>query len=123
MAKGPDIRIGTVSTIDYEHGMVSVKYEELSGAVTAEMPVLSFNDEYKMPNIDDTVLVLYLSNGSSIGIVLGKIWNEGNPPVSAGKGLYRKQIADDAFMEYKDGTLKIKAPKVLIETDEGNIEY
>ena len=75
-----------------------------------------------MPNIDDTVLVLYLSNGSSIGIVLGKIWNEGNPPVSAGKGVYRKQIADDAFMEYKNGTLKIKAPKVLIESDEDKNE-
>ena len=123
MAKGPDIRIGTVSTIDYEHGMISVKYDELSGAVTADMPMLSFNDEYKMPNIDDTVLVLYLSNGSSIGIVLGKIWNESNVPIRTGKGVYRKDLADDVSVEYRNGVLKIKAPKVQIVSQNGTQDF
>ena len=41
MNAGAGIRIGTVSTVDYENGMVSVKYEDMNNSVTAEMPYFS----------------------------------------------------------------------------------
>lgn len=71
-----ELRIGKVSTVNYKTGMISVIYEEENNAVTAKMPCLSFNGEYKMPKADDYVAVAYLSNGSSIGLILGSFWNE-----------------------------------------------
>ena len=51
------IRIGKISKIDYENGMASVTYPDMDNAVTALFPILSFNDEYKMPAIGEEVLI------------------------------------------------------------------
>ena len=59
-----DIRIGKVSSIDYENGMIRVLYTDRDGAVTKTLPVVTFNDEYKMPQVGQYVLVVHLSNGS-----------------------------------------------------------
>ena len=48
-----DIRIGKVSKIDYKSGMVKVVYEDRDDAVTDLMPVLTFNAEYKMPQLEE----------------------------------------------------------------------
>ncbi len=117
MRQGPDIRIGRVSTIDYENGMISVQYPDLNGSVTTTMPVLSLNGEYSMPDIDDNVLVVYLSNGSSIGIVLGCFWNISNKPPLSGKNVFYKRLSEDAFISYENGELLIKAPSVKVVSD------
>ena len=119
MSNGPEIRLGQVSTVDYSNGMVSVRYPDLDNSVTNKMPMLSFNGEYKMPNVDDTVVVLKLSNGSSIGVVLGSFWNMKNKPVATGKNVYHKEISDNAYMHFEDGCLVIHAPNIRFETDTG----
>ena len=123
MNKGAGIRIGTVSTIDYENGMISVKYEEMNNSVTAEMPYLSFNGEYKMPHIDDAVVVLYLSNGSSIGIVIGSVWNKTNKPPVSGKDNYYKDLAPGVNVKFENDVLTINAPQIKIITDGGETEF
>ena len=95
-----DLRIGKVSTVNYKTGMVSVIYEEESNAVTAKMPCLSFNGEYKMPKVDDYVAVAYLSNGSSIGLILGSFWNETNKPLHSGKDVYFNPAAISGTLVY-----------------------
>ena len=114
-------RIGTVSKVDRENGMISVLYEDRSGKVTQNLPFASFNDEYKMPKIGDKVSVLHLSNGTEMGIVLGKYWNKSNKPADS-KDTYHKQFDYEgkAFIKYneKTGELLIKAPKVNIISDE-----
>ena len=50
-----DIRIGKVSSIDYENGMIRVLYTDRDGAVTKTLPVVTFNDEYKMPYVLNVV--------------------------------------------------------------------
>ena len=122
MNKMPQIRLGQVSTIDYQNGMISVQFPDLDGSVSNKMPMLSFNGEYKMPNIDDTVVVLNLSNGSSIGIILGTFWNMTNKPAISGKDVYRKEIAPDTYIEFKNETLIIHAPKIKLETNTEMIE-
>lgn len=74
-----DIRIGKVSSIDYDNGMVQVLYTDRDGAVTKALPVLTFNDEYKMPSVGSYVLVVHLSNGTEAGYILGTYWNEATP--------------------------------------------
>lgn len=97
---GGDIRIGKVSSIDYDNGMVQVLYTDRDGAITKALPVLTFNDEYKMPKVGSYVLVVHLSNGSEAGYILGNYWNEANAPSSTGKGVYRKEYGSQAGAAY-----------------------
>lgn len=115
---GNEIRLGKVSAIDYAAGMIRVVYHEKDDSVTRLIPLLS--DEYSMPEVGDQVLVLHLSNGAEAGVVLGRPWSEKNTPPEGEKGLYRKDMArtpGEAMIRYKDGTLTIKAAKVVVDGD------
>ena len=65
------IRIGKVSTVDYEAGMVSVTYKEMDEDTTNKFPVFSMADVYKMPLVGQEILVLHLPTGQAAGVVLG----------------------------------------------------
>ena len=65
------VRFGKISSVNYEAGTVRVVYHEKDDCVTSEIPLLSF--EYMMPEVDDAVLVLHLSNGAEAGVVLGAV--------------------------------------------------
>lgn len=110
------IRLGKISALNYEAGTARVVYHDRGDSVTAELPLLS--TEYKMPSIGDQVLVLHLSNGSAAGVVLGRPWSSINRPPESGEGLYRKDFAPapgDAFLKYQDGTITIKADKIILQ--------
>jgi len=119
------IRIGKVSSVDYGSGMIKVVYPDLDNSVTDDLPYLTFNDEYKMPKVGASVLVVHLSNGAAAGIVCGSYWNTShNPPVS-GKNVYRKDLAQaigEAFLQYSGGGLTIHAPSITLSTKSGSIE-
>ena len=117
------IRVGCVSKIN-EEGTIEVTYPDRDDAVTDPFPVLSFNDEYKMPEIGQDVLVLHLSNGSALGIVLGPYWNKDNKPAVSGKDVYRKEMAQTpgkAYAQYKDGTVELRGPAVRLTCSSGAI--
>ena len=112
------IRIGKVSSLDYGSGMIKVTYPDLDNSVTDDLPFLTFNDEYKPPKVGSSVLVVHLSNGSSMGIVAGTYWNSSNKPPVSGKGVYRKDLAQaigEAFLQYSGSTLQIRAPEIKID--------
>lgn len=118
------IRVGCVSKINYTAGTIEVTYPDRDDAVTDPFPVLSFNDEYKMPDIGDDVLVLHLSNGSALGVVLGPYWNEDNKPQVSGKDVYRKELSrtpGKAYMQFKDGTVDLRGPAVRLTCSSGSI--
>lgn len=113
------IRIGKVSSIDYDNGMIQVLYTDHDGSVTKALPVLTFNDEYKMPQVGSYVLVAHLSNGSEAGYVLGSYWNTAHSPASTGKGVYRKEYGSkqgEAYTKYEEdsGTLEIHGDNILL---------
>ncbi len=120
-----NFRIGRISSIDFERGMVQVLYNDRSGSVTKSIPVLNFNGEYKMPAVDDMVLVLHMSNGTAMGIVMGSFWNDKNRPAESGEGLYRKELGKEqgeAFIRYDSDTktITIKADAAVnIVTENG----
>ncbi|MCU6685661.1 hypothetical protein OCV99_03655 [Dorea acetigenes] len=102
------IRLGKVSSIDYENGMISVTYPDMDDSTTDKFPVFSMADEYKMPEIGKEVLVLHLSNGQSAGVVMGKYWNEGNKPPISGKNVFRKELGSafgEAYIQYSGGNI------------------
>lgn len=115
-----NIRAGKISSIDYAKGMVKVTYPDKEGEVTADLPYLNFGGQYFMPEIDDLVLVLHMSNGTSMGIVCGPVWNEANAPYEVGKGLYRQEMSNTqnkAVIRYSDASeeMRIRAASIVFE--------
>ena len=115
------IRVGRVSKIDYENGMISVTYPDLDDSVTSLLSVVSFNDEYKMPEVGDEVLALHLPTGQARGLVLGPYWNTEKPPAHSGKGVYYKKISEDSYALYDDAVLLYVAPEIEFSIDGGDI--
>lgn len=120
MADEKLIRIGKVSSINYDQGMIRVTYPDRDDSVTAEIPVFSFTDEYKMPKVGSQVLVLHLSNGAAAGVMLGHYWNEKNVSLATGEGVFRKELAQkygEAYFDYdgKEKKLTIYADKIEIK--------
>lgn len=113
------IRVGKVSAVNYDTGMLRVVYTDKGKATTAEMPFANFNNEYNMPEVNSSVVVAHLSNGSSRGVVLGTVWNRKNKPTESGKSLYRKDLSKTkgaAMYRYDDdeGEYLLKAPNIEI---------
>lgn len=117
-----EIRVGKVSKINYEKGMIRVTYPDLDDSVTAEIPAFSFTDEYKMPKVGQEVLVLHLSNGQAAGILMGKYWNKANvpPDYGQGKNVFNKEIDEDfgkVRITYKDKKLTLYDEAGDVETE------
>lgn len=115
------IRIGRISSVNYEAGTARVVYNDRGGCVTMELPLLSH--EYMMPDVDDLVLVAHLPTGSEAGILIGPYWNAMNKPRESGKGLYRKDLDRDGkcYIRYdgKTGELLIHNDgKIIVEGSE-----
>lgn len=112
-----EVRKGKVSSVNYESGMVRVTYKDKDESVTSEFPFMTNNNEYRMPQIGQDVIVAHLSNGSSRGVVIGTIWNQKYAPIETGKELYRKDLSrkkDAAYIRYSDdtGEYLVKAAKL-----------
>jgi phage baseplate assembly protein gpV len=146
------IRIGQVSSIDYDKNLVKVTYPDMDDAVTDDLPFFSFSDEYKMPEVGKDVLVVHLSTGSAGAVCMGRYWNEDNTPLKKGKDIWRKELAtkygkayaqydhekkeykfylegkadieikDKIVVECKD-EITIKAKKITLITDQGTTEF
>ncbi len=117
------IRIGKISKIDYETGMAEVTYPDMDNSVTALFPIVNLNEEYKMPEIGEEVLVLHLSNGAASGLILGPFWNEANKPRVNGKNVYRKEFSKSkgtAYIQYKDGAVELRGPAIRYVCNSGS---
>lgn len=114
-------RIGTVSSVDAETGMVSVIYQDRDGEVTELLPYATFNDEFKLPRLGEKVVVLHLSNGGEMGVILGTYWNESN--AAGNPGIYHKDLGGSAYIDYNDGTLTIAAEHIHISSSSGAETY
>lgn len=111
------IRIGKVSSVDYEKGMISVYYEDRTAMVTSVMPVLS-NGRYKMPKVGESILVAHLSNGTNAAVVLGTVFNDANVPKSSGQNVYYEELSDNTMIssDGTDITLKAAAGSINVST-------
>lgn len=114
-------RIGTVSSVNPETGMVSVVFEDRGGEVTELLPYATFNDEFKLPQLGAKVIVVHLSNGGEMGIVLGTYWNEYN--AAGNPGIFHKDLGGGAYINYKDGILTIAAEHTKINSLSGGETY
>ena len=94
------IRVGRVSSIDYESGTYEVTYADRGATVTQRMNAVS-NGEYKMPRVGQMVSVFHTSNGTAAGTTMGTVWNRSNKPAEGYAGLYRKEYGDEQGQAYE----------------------
>lgn len=112
------IRIGRISSINKETGMVRVVYKD-KNSTTSELPVFNFSGEYKMPQVGQLVLVLHLSNDSSTGIVMGGFWNKANKPKTSE---YQKDFkGGKAYEKYEEKQYILHAENIIFQCEEGQI--
>ena len=115
------LRIGRISSINYTNGTARVLYTDRDNAVTAELPLLSF--EYRMPEIDDFVLVCHLPNGAAAGVILGTFWTDSKRPPEGQAGLYRKDLDNSpgvCMLRYDGSALQIIAPTLYLSGQRGH---
>lgn len=112
------IRIGRISSMNKETGMVRVVYKD-KNSTTSELPVFNFGGEYKMPQVGQLVLVLHLSNDSSTGIVMGSFWNKTNKPKASE---YQKDFKEGkAYEKYEEKQYLLHAENIIFQCEEGQI--
>lgn len=102
-----NLRVGKISSLNYEKGTARVVYTDRDDCVTAELPFLAEFEEYYLPEVDDLVWVLHMPGGSSVkGLILGRYWSKNHtPPDGAKQGLRRKDYSrkqGSCYTEYDD---------------------
>lgn len=117
------LRIGKISSINYTDGTARVLYNDRDKAVTAELPLLS--SEYRMPQVDDFILVAHLPNGAAAGVVIGSFWTDNSRPPEGFNGLYRKDLDKTpgvCYLRYdaNTGNLQIVAPTLYLSGQRGH---
>ena len=117
-----NIRIGRVSRIDYENGMIAVAYMDRDESVTKMMPYLQMGGEYHMPQVEQRILVLHLSDDSEVGVALGPFWDDVSTPPVYGKDVFHKELSHEEGAAYihhdpETGVLTIRAKDIKLITD------
>lgn len=95
-----EVRIGNVSSIDYENGLCEVTYPDRDDTVTEMVPMLS-NREYRMPEVDDLVVVLHPGDSPEDAVILGTIWNEKIKPAEGKEKVFRKEYSNEDGKAYR----------------------
>ena len=85
------LRIGKISSINYEKGTARVTYPDRGGSTTPEIPFPSWF--YWMPKPEDQVLVAHLQNGPASAVILCPFWNDSLRPTEGFEGLYKQEYA------------------------------
>lgn len=112
---------GRISSIDYDSGMADVALQERENQVIPGVPFLSMY--YEMPQPGDVVATLFEEIDGQIGkgIVLGRLFMDGNKPGETGAGIFYKQFTDGAGVKYtpEKKELEVRVKKVVVD----EIEY
>lgn len=112
------IRVGRISSINPENGSVRVYYPD-KDSTTSELPLFHFHREFKLPKVNDQVIVLHLSNDTSSGVVLGGFWHEIDQPPKQME--YRKDLGGGSYEMLQKGKFLIHSPKISLEGESGTV--
>lgn len=107
MSQKDYLRIGKISSYNYENGTASITYEDKGSSTTAQMSLLAW--EYWLPKVGDQVLVAHLSNGTCAAVILGPVWHDGHRPPEGFDGLFRKEYSNQAGKAYERYDAKAEA--------------
>lgn len=108
------IRIGKIHAIDYKNGTASVIYSDRNNQPSPYFPFFSFT--YEIPKVDETVVVILLSNSTSKGFIVGVPWSSKKKPTVSGSGIFYKEFPDKSFIKYdsKSRTMEVSAKNIRL---------
>lgn len=110
-----------VSSVNYGKGTANVTIKERENQVVTDVPILAIC--YEMPNPCDTVAVIFEESDGRIekGVILGKIFSNGNRPGVSGAGIFYKEFSDGSSVTYRpeEKSMEITAKKIVVD----EVEY
>lgn len=109
---------GSISTINYEAGTASIALTDRENQIIQDVPFLSAF--YEMPETGDIVAVIFEEIDGQIGkgVILGKIYLQGNIPKETGKGIFYKELGGGAAVKYSQETEELEVTTKRIIVDE-----
>lgn len=112
---------GKVSSINYAAGTADIALQEKENQIIREVPFLAMC--YEMPSPGDVVAVLFEEIDGQIGkgVVLGKLFLDGNKPSETGPDIFYKQFTDGTSVKYTPAKKEMEVNVKKIVVDE--IEY
>lgn len=108
------VRIGKVTQIFPKEGKVKVVYED-TGNASLKLNVLTYNNEYLMPEVGDIVLTLHMEVGSSVGFCLGTYYGSVAPKAQKG---YRKDFNTDGDEHKASATFDPEVGKFTLTAED-----
>lgn len=103
------IQIGTVIKVNYEAGTVDLSFPDKDNFICFDVALL--DTVYKMPNLNDQVLVVFLEDNTQ-GFVIGRPYNDKNKPSLTGKNIYENNMNQKCKIKAVDGTISIQADSI-----------
>ena len=112
-----EIRIGRVSSVDYQSGSIDVVFPDEEETVYQDCSL--FSAEYRMPKVNDMVSVIFQTNsaGAAQGYVIGIPYSDEKLRKNMGRDVYFKRLSTKAYIRYDPATetLHIHAPHVVVD--------
>lgn len=94
------LRFGVVSSVDAETHRIKVKFSEIDGSVSYDLPVgVPFGGDYVLPAANTPVVCLLSDGEQGFGVVLCAIYTDANRPPLSDKG---KRAIDGADIRIGD---------------------
>ena len=115
------VRYGTITAVDRKKCMARVLFEDRDDTVSPWLPVMQKNTLhhkfYWMPDIEETAVCLFLSNGQENGLIIGTIYSDVDKPVpeiaEEGKDRIGIWIDSNNYVKWieEERTLEVKTEK------------
>lgn len=118
------IRIGLVSSVDAAKHTVRVVFEDKDNLVSGDLPIIvpysAKAKAYRLPEVSESVLCVFLGNGLQNGFCLGSFYTDEDMPPVSNKDQIGTWFEDGSYVSFDktSKTLHIKAAgNVRIEGD------
>lgn len=106
-----------ISSVNYGAGTANVTLQDRENQVVSAVPFLSMI--YEMPKPGDVVAAIFEEVSGQIGkgVILGKIFLDGNKPKESGPEIFHKEFTDGASMKYTPSSqeMEFKTKKVVVD--------
>lgn len=99
------IRVGIVDGVNEQEGTIRVIFPDYDDMVVDDIALLSF--EQRFPNVDESVVCIFLPNGTQQGFCLGPYFNDQNSLPIKQKNMYVKKIDEGLEFMYDYTTKKL----------------
>ncbi|MGG4346439.1 phage baseplate assembly protein V [Paenibacillus lautus] len=118
------IRIGLVSSVDAAKHTVKVVFKDKDNLVSGDLPVIvpysAKAKAYRLPEVSESALCVFLGNGLQNGFCLGSYYTDEDKPPVSNKDQIGTWFEDGSYVFYDQasGSLHVKAASnVRIEGD------